>query len=131
MTDQEKGGAGAAASFPLRGEARSSSCGSRLELGMGTGVDDRVERLGLRVQACAIGQASAAVFAEAARGRTLEEICLAAQEMQAWVTGGGPHPDWPGLDLIAAAREYPARHGAMLLAWKAAEHAMAEHGRRC
>jgi hypothetical protein len=29
-------------------------------------------------------------------------------------------PDWPGLTAIAAARDYPARHGAIMLAWQAA-----------
>jgi NifU-like protein involved in Fe-S cluster formation len=33
-------------------------------------------------------------------------------------------PDWPGIDLIAVARDYPARHGAIMLAWEAALSAL-------
>jgi len=33
-------------------------------------------------------------------------------------------PDWPDLALVAPARAYPARHGAMLLPWKAAAAAL-------
>ena len=35
-----------------------------------------------------------------------------------------PQPGWPGLDALAAARAYPARHGAILLAWRAALEAL-------
>ncbi|WP_260921839.1 hypothetical protein [Novosphingobium sp. 9] len=34
--------------------------------------------------------------------------------------GEGALPEWPGLDAIAAARDYPARHGAVMLVWDAA-----------
>ncbi|QYU66279.1 hypothetical protein J4558_14920 [Leptolyngbya sp. 15MV] len=37
-----------------------------------------------------------------------------------WLSGAGPRPDWPGLELLEPARAYPARHAAILLPWKAA-----------
>jgi hypothetical protein len=33
-------------------------------------------------------------------------------------------PDWPGVEAIAAARDYPARHGAIMLPWTAARDAL-------
>jgi hypothetical protein len=36
------------------------------------------------------------------------------------VAGEGSLPDWPGLATIAAARDYPGRHGALMLPWTAA-----------
>jgi NifU-like protein involved in Fe-S cluster formation len=74
----------------------------------------------MRVRACAVGQASAAIFARRARGLGEREIALALAKLEAWLDDQGPAPQWPGLNLIAAARDYPARHGAMLLPWKAA-----------
>ena len=47
----------------LRGEARSRSCGSTLQLGCTTDDDGAIAELGMRVSACAVGQASAAIFA--------------------------------------------------------------------
>jgi len=44
--------------------------------------------------------------------------------MAAWLGGAGQMPDWPGLAAIAAARDYPARHGAILLPWRAALDAL-------
>jgi NifU-like protein involved in Fe-S cluster formation len=104
----------------LRSEARSRSCGSTLTLGLALGAEDRVERVGIRSQACAIGQASAAIFAQAAVGRTTEEIAATAHAVTRWVAGEGELPEWPGLVTIAAARDYPGRHGALLLPWNAA-----------
>ena len=41
--------------LPLRGEARSRVCGSRVALGLATGADGSVAEAGARVTACAIG----------------------------------------------------------------------------
>ena len=54
--------------LPLSGSARSPACGSTLTLGLDVDDAGRIERLGLRAQACAIGQAAAAIFAEHATG---------------------------------------------------------------
>lgn len=106
--------------LPLQGAGRSRSCGSSLELGLGLDDHGRIARLGLRAQACAIGQAAAAIFAEGARGRDAAAIHAAAEALAAWLAGEAPMPDWPGLDALAAAQAVPGRHGAIMLAWNAA-----------
>ena len=77
-----------------------------------------------RVRACAVGQASAAIFARAAADRTLEDIETAHEALTAWLAGAEAMPDWPGLAAIAPARAYPARHGAIMLPWTAARDAL-------
>lgn len=104
----------------LYGSARSESCGSSLELTMVLGPHGVVERIGMRVHACAVGQASAAVFARHAKGRTAAQIQATRGELAQWLNSEGAAPDWPGLGLIAPARAYRGRHGAMLLPWNAA-----------
>ena len=114
--------------LPLRGEARSRSCGSTLLIGLEPDGAGRIARLGLRAQACAIGQAAAAIFAGHAVGRSAAELAAAETALAAWLDGTGAMPDWPGLAAIAAARDYPARHGAILLAWRAALSALSSGG---
>ena len=107
----------------MRGSARSRACGSSLELGLaleGGAISD----LGLLTQACAIGQAAAAIFAGAARGSTREDIRLADRHLAAWLAGGPSAPDWPGIEALAEARAHPGRHGAIMLPWKAALDAL-------
>lgn len=106
--------------LPLRGEARSKSCGSTIVLGLATDADGAIERVGVRSQACAIGQASAAIFAAGAAGADAARIAVTRVAIVDWLLEGGDLPDWPGLGTIAAARDYPARHGAVLLPWDAA-----------
>ncbi|KMS59426.1 Fe-S cluster protein [Novosphingobium barchaimii LL02] len=108
----------------LRGEGRSKSCGSTITLGLSTGAGGIVERIGVRSQACAVGQAAAAIFASAAAGFTSDQIAQARRAIAAWLGGEGDFPDWPRLDAIAAARDYPARHGAVMLPWNAALDAL-------
>lgn len=107
-------------SLPLKGEARSRSCGSTIALALATDADGRIERIALRSSACAIGQAAAAIFAAAVQGRDATDVRNAELAIAAWLAGEADLPDWPGLEAIAAARAYPARHNAILLAWQAA-----------
>ncbi|MBC2664697.1 iron-sulfur cluster assembly scaffold protein [Novosphingobium flavum] len=106
--------------MPLQGTARSQSCGSTLAISLTVDGAGAICALGLRAQACAVGQASAAIFARAATGRTRADLARSAEAIAGWLAGGAPMPDWPGLAAIAPAAAYPARHGAILLAWKAA-----------
>jgi NifU-like protein involved in Fe-S cluster formation len=108
----------------LRGEARSPTCGSTLALDLVLDSDGRVADLGMRVRACAVGQAAAAIFARHAAGRSDTDMREALERIEAWLAGGGPVPSWPDLELVAPAQAYPARHGAMLLPWKAAVAAL-------
>lgn len=109
--------------LPHRGSARSPSCGSSLDIGLATHAHGRIEQVGLRSHACAIGQAAAAIFAAAAPGHDRAALAAAAQEIAAWLAGSAL-PSWPGFARIAPAAAYPARHGAILLPWKAALSAL-------
>ena len=109
---------------PLSGTARSAACGSTLALGLALGDDGTIERTGMQVRACAVGQAAAAIFARHATGRSPDQIARALHDFQEWLSAGGNEPDWPDIALIAPARDYPGRHGAMLLPWKAAMAAL-------
>ena len=114
---------------PLQGEARSATCGSTLAVGLALDETGRIETIGMRVRACAVGQASAAIFARHAVGADLAAIRAAADALEAWLKGGAEMPDWPGLATIEPARAYPARHGAMLLPWKASLAALSTTAR--
>ncbi|KRA83321.1 iron-sulfur cluster assembly scaffold protein [Altererythrobacter sp. Root672] len=104
----------------LHGEARSPTCGSTLAMDVSLDGNGAIGRLGMRVRACAIGQASAAIFARHAPGRDADRLTTDLRLLEAWVEGEGAEPEWPDLALIDAARAYPARHGAILLPWRAA-----------
>ena len=110
--------------LPLQGSARSVTCGSAVNVALGLDDKGRIAKVGIRTQACAIGQASAALFAQAVVGCNADSIGAALMSMNRWLKEGGKMPDWPGLATIAAARDYPARHGAILLAWEAALDAL-------
>ena len=110
--------------LPLRGEARSRACGSTLTMDLAVGEDGCVETLGMRVRACAIGQASAAIFARHAAGQDAHSLQLVLDRLEAWLEDEGPAPDWPRLSLLMDAKDYPGRHGAILLPWQAARAAL-------
>ena len=107
----------------FHGKARSKTCGSALSFDCDYTADGIADP-GLQLHACAIGQASAAIFADAVQGRSREDIAATLSDLERWLTDEGPQPDWPGLARLDAARAYPARHGAILLPWMAALDAL-------
>ena len=111
--------------LPHHGEARSRSCGSMLKLALALDGAGAIAQIGCRAQACAVGQAAAQIFASAAPGRSAEQIAASRATLAQWLSGSGAAPDWPGIVLLDPARDYPARHAAILLAWDAALAALA------
>lgn len=105
---------------PFSAEARSPTCGSTVRFGCSIGAAGLVDKPGVAVTACAIGQAAAALFIVSAAGRDRQSIQAARNAIARWLTDDGPLPEWPGLAVLDPARAYPARHGAILLAWNAA-----------
>lgn len=110
--------------LPRMGDARSRSCGSRVRFACSLGSENRIERLGLEVTACAVGQAAAAIFAVRAAGKTLDDVQRSLSGIEAWLAGSDVMPPWPRIERLAPALAYPGRHGAILLPWKAAVEAL-------
>jgi NifU-like protein involved in Fe-S cluster formation len=72
----------------LVGEARSPTCGSSIIVSLKQNRTGAVTRTGIRAHACAIGQASAMLFAEGAGGRTQQDLATADREIADWLAGG-------------------------------------------
>lgn len=106
--------------LPLRAEARSRTCGSTIAVGFALDKGGRVAKVGMKVTACAIGQASAALLAQAIHGESPDRVCEVADALRRWLAGEGELPEWPGLAALLPARAHPGRHGALLLPWTAA-----------
>lgn len=101
-------------------ELRSKTCGSRIRLAVELDWADRVVRLRQAVEACAYGQASAALMGGHAVGRSAEEVREALDDLEAWLGGRGEVPGtWPGMDALAPALSRKGRHGAILLPFQA------------
>lgn len=110
--------------FAHQAEARSSVCGSTIALGLDLSEDGTVTHVGVRVSACAVGQSATAIFASGAKGASAEDIAATLDGLRLWLLEDGDRPDWPRLEAVAAARDRPGRHGALLLPWEAALKAL-------
>lgn len=107
-------------------EKRSATCGSRVTADV-VMEDGRLADLGLEVRACALGQASAALIAGQAIGRSTQELEQARDRLIAYLNGESEDLDfWPGLDVLAPARAYPARHASIRLGFEAIAQAARE-----
>lgn len=104
-------------------EKRSPVCGSRVTVDVMTDDAGRIVDLGLEVRACALGQASSALMAEHAIGKTPADLAATRDALADWLAGGEGVPDWPGLDIFDPARPHSARHASIRLAFEAAAEA--------
>jgi NifU-like protein involved in Fe-S cluster formation len=100
-------------------EVRSKTCGSRMRMAVELDWADRVVRFRQAVEACAYGQASAALLGGHAMTRSAEEVKAALADLEAWLGGKGDLPaSWPGLEALAPALPRKGRHGAILLPFR-------------
>jgi len=95
---------------------RSPLCGSTVTVDLDI-ADGKIVRFGQDVKACALGQASAAVFGEQAVGLSLEEARAGRDALRAMLRENGPVPDAPfdGYAALEPARAYRNRHASILL----------------
>ena len=108
-------------------EGRSPTCGSRMRIAVELDWAGRVSRFRQAVEACAYGQATAALMGGHAMGRSAEEVGAALAELEAWLTGKGDVPSaWPGLDVLEPAVARKGRHGAILLPFRTLQAAIEE-----
>jgi NifU-like protein involved in Fe-S cluster formation len=129
-TPQILGLAAGLADYPLAGDfahrasARSRTCGSVIEVGLDCDAAGRISRVGIRLAACAMGQASAAIMAAGLVGRAADNVTAVQRALQGWLAGEGALPDWPQIPLLAPALPHKGRHGALILPWTAALEAL-------
>ena len=121
---------GLAANMPLAGrlaapqasaEKVAKLCGSRIVVDLDL-TNGQVSAFAQEVQACALGQASAAILGSQVIGASLEEIRAARDALRAMLKDQGPAPTGRFADLavLEVVRDYPARHASTLLAFEAA-----------
>ena len=97
---------------------RSPTCGSRIAARATLDDDGKVVTYTQAVEACAFGQAAAALVGQRAIGTDLAAAKAALAGVEGWLGGSGGEP-WPGLAALEPARARKARHGAILLPFRA------------
>ena len=106
-------------------EKISKLCGSRIVVDVKV-EDGVVSDFAQDVKACALGQAAAAVLGANVIGADLEDIRVARDALRAMLKDNGPPPEgrFSELAVLAAVKDYPARHTSTLLAFEAALEAV-------
>jgi NifU-like protein involved in Fe-S cluster formation len=100
-------------------ERRSPTCGSRMRVAVELDWAGRIRRIRQAIEACAYGQATAALMGGHAMGRSAAEVALALADLEAWLADKGDVPaSWPGLEVLAPALARKGRHGAILLPFR-------------
>ena len=106
-----------------QGQAHKTSrlCGSEIDVTLALD-GDIVRDIGLEVSACALGQAAACVLSRQAIGTSISEIETARNQLHAMLKTGAPPPEgrFSELKALEPARDYPMRHGSVMLAFEAA-----------
>lgn len=100
-------------------EVRSKTCGSRVTADMV--LDGQtIESLGLEVNACALGQASASILSAAAIGKSKEDIAAIRHGLIQFFAGEALSPGvLKNIEHLAAAKDHKGRHAAIILPYDA------------
>jgi NifU-like protein involved in Fe-S cluster formation len=107
---------------------RSPTCGSTVAVEVQVGAEGSIEALSQKVHACAFGQASAALVAAGAEGRSRADVENAVHQLTEWLSAERDDPpEWPGFGALAPARSRRSRHGAIMLPLRALLAALNQH----
>lgn len=90
--------------------------------------EGRVASLEQAVEACAFGQAAAALAGAGAIGMTGDQASVALAGVERWLDDDIAEP-WPGITVLEPARARRGRHGAILLPFRALIAAIREEAR--
>lgn len=103
----------------------SKLCGSWVEIDVKV-KGDVVSEAALRVQACALGQSSAAILQQSIIGASLADIIEASDALRVMLKSDGEAPTgrFEKLKSLKGVNAYPARHASTLLAFEAAVEAV-------
>lgn len=106
-------------------DAVSRLCGSRITVDLKL-KDGCVLDYAQEVQACALGQTAASVMAREIVGSTASELRNLRRRMWNMLKHNGPPPEgkWADLALLEGVRDYPARHGSVMLPFDAVVKAL-------
>jgi NifU-like protein involved in Fe-S cluster formation len=96
----------------LSATRRAPVCGSEMSVDVAL-EGDKLASIAIRAKACALGQASASILRVLAPGKTIADISALAAHVAQALRGEGEMPS--DYATLAYARDYPARHGAILL----------------
>lgn len=108
-------------------DAVSRLCGSKVHVEIRV-EDGRIADFAQQVQACALGQTAASIIGGAIIGATREEIEQGRREMRQMLeTGVGASPGgrFAELKVLAPVKDYPGRHGSVMLVFDALHKAFA------
>jgi NifU-like protein involved in Fe-S cluster formation len=100
-------------------------CGSVVTVDLNL-KDGKISELGMEVEACALGQAAAAVLAAHGVGASVAEVVAARDGLRAMIKDGAPPPEGRFWELrhLEGVRDYPPRHASTMLAFEAAVAAL-------
>ncbi len=103
------------------GSARSPHCGSTVSVEVVLQAG-RIAGFGQIVKACALGQASAAIFGAGVVGQSADDLAQLRRSLTAMLADNGPTPAPPfaEYDVLRAAHAYKNRHASILLCIDAA-----------
>jgi NifU-like protein involved in Fe-S cluster formation len=108
-------------------DRRAPVCGSRIVVDVQLDDAGRICAFGQDVRACALGQASACLLGAHVLGQSGAELAQIAADLAAWLSDQRAEPpNWPGIEILGAARAHPGRHGAICLPFEAAAQAALE-----
>lgn len=110
-----------------RVEKRAPLCGSKVAVEVVV-EDGRITAFAQEVQACALGQAAAAILGQNVLGCSVTQVQALAADLRTMLQDNGPVPAAPfeEFEVLTAARDFKNRHASILLAVEATAEAAAQ-----
>lgn len=111
----------------IRNEGKNASCGDHIELEVKM-FEDKIEKVALRCEGCAISVASGSMLTELVEGKSLEEVKRITARVKDLLKGEDLPDDLDlgDVEALQGVGQFPVRIKCALLAWSTLENGIRE-----
>lgn len=102
-------------------------CGATIELDAIFAKDSTIAQVGFDIDADIMAKAAMVIVAKECLHKNESLITIIHKQFEMFLKSDGPVPEWCGLEPFVALQDYPARHNAVLLSFKAIDAAFEKH----
>ena len=118
-------------STPLENAAFSATvknptCGDRVRVDFDLDPDNRISRVAVAADGCALCEAASGLLLTTAPGRNAADLAGLRQAIETWLKGQAEETSLDGQDAFTPVRAFASRHGCVSLPFEAAAQALAD-----
>jgi len=105
---------------------KNPTCGDRVRVDLEVDPDNRIARLAVVADGCALCEAASGLLLSSAPGQNATDLAALRPAIETWLKGQADETSLDGQDAFTPVKAFASRHGCVSLPFEAAAQALAD-----